>query len=127
MAGVPSLSRREREVMDIIHGLGQGTAAQVRAGMREPPSNAAVRSTLRILFEKGHLTYEQDGPRYLYSPTAAPKRAGRSAMQHVLQTFFGGSVEGAMAALLEMDESKLTLEERERIQGLIQRAQREGR
>lgn len=127
MAGVPSLSRREREVMDIIHELGRGTAAQVRDGMSEPPSNAAVRSILRILLEKGHLTYEQDGPRYLYSPTAAPKRASRSAMQHVLQTFFGGSVEGAMAALLEMDESKLTAQERARIRGLIERAQQEGR
>jgi len=127
MTGVPSLSRREREVMDIIHELGAGTATQVRDGMDEPPSNAAVRSVLRILCEKDHLTHKQDGPRYLYSPTAAPQRAGRSAMQHVLQTFFGGSVEGAMAALLEMDESKLTTEERDRIKGLIERAQKEGR
>ena len=127
MTGVPSLSRREREVMDIIHELSRGTAAQVRDSMADPPSNAAVRSVLRILLEKGHLTYEQDGPRYLYSPTAPRQRAGRSAMHHVLQTFFGGSVEGAMAALLEMDESKLTSEERARIRGLIERAQEECR
>ena len=95
--------------------------------MAEPPTNAAVRSILRILLEKGHLTYEQDGPRYLYSPTAAPLRARSSAMHHVLQTFFGGSVEGAMAALLDMDESKLTASERARIKGLIEQAQEAGR
>ncbi len=127
MTGVPSLSRREREVMDIIHELERATAAQVRDRMAEPPTNAAVRSILRILLEKEHLTYEQDGPRYLYSPTAAPLRARSSAMQHVLQTFFGGSVEGAMAALLDMEESKLTADERARIKGLIEQAQKEGR
>lgn len=127
MTAVPSLSRREREVMDIIHELGRATAAQVRGGMAEPPTNAAVRSILRILLEKGHLKFEQEGPRYLYSPTAAPQRARRSAMEHVLQTFFGGSVEGAMAALLDMDESRLTVEERARIKSLIERAQKEGR
>lgn len=127
MTAVPSLSRREREVMDIIHELGRATAAQVRGGMAEPPTNAAVRSILRILLEKGHLKFEQEGPRYLYSPTAAPQRARRSAMEHVLQTFFGGSVEGAMAALLDMDESRLTAEERARIKSLIERAQKEGR
>ena len=127
MIGVPSLSRREREVMDIVHELERATAAQVRDHMAEPPTNAAVRSVLRILLDKGHLTYEQEGPRYLYSPTAAPLRARSSAMQHVLQTFFGGSVEGAMAALLDMEESKLTASERARIKGLIEQAEREGR
>jgi len=113
--------------MDIIHEIGRATAAQVRDGMDEPPTNAAVRSVLRILIEKGHLTFEHDGPRYLYSPTTAPLRARSSAMQHVVQTFFGGSVEGAMAALLHMDESKLTAEEHARIKSLIERAQKEGR
>ena len=123
----PSLSRREREVMDIIHELEDATAAQVRNRMAEAPTDAAVRSVLRILVAKGHLTYAQDGPRYLYSPTAAPQRARHSAMEHVLRTFFGGSVEGAMAALLDMDEGKLTTEERARIKRLIDRAQEEGR
>jgi len=112
--------------MDIVHALGEATASQVRAGMADPPTNAAVRSTLRILVEKGHLTYEQDGPRYVYSPTA-PQRARRSAMRHVLTTFFGGSVESAMAALLELDEASLTAGERARMKRLIDRAAREGR
>jgi len=127
MTAVPSLSRREREVMDIIHELGEATAGQVRDRLEDPPTNGAVRSVLRILVEKGHLAYEQQGPRYLYSSTAAPQRARSSAMRHVLRTFFGGSVEGAMAALLDMDESKLTEEERTRIRTLIERAGEEGR
>ena len=127
MTAVPSLSRREREIMDIIHALGEATAGQVQDRMQEPPTNAAVRSVLRILVAKGHLAYEQQGPRYLYSPTTEPQRARSSAMQHVLQTFFGGSVEGAMAALLDMEESKLTPEERTRIKSLIERAGKDGR
>lgn len=122
----PPLTRREREVMDIVYALGEATATEVREGMADPPTNAAVRSILRILVEKGHLEYEQDGPRYVYSPTA-PQRARRSAMRHVLRTFFGGSVEGAMAALLELEEGALTAEERARIKRVIDRAAREGR
>lgn len=127
MTGTPKLSRREREVMDVIHGLGKATANAVQDRMDNPPSNAAVRSTLRILVEKGHLQFEQDGPRYVYSPTAAPQRARRSALEHMLNTFFDGSVEGAMAALLEMDDTKLTEAERTRIRDLIERARTEGR
>lgn len=122
----PPLTRREREVMDIVHALGEATASQVRDGMADPPTNAAVRSVLRILVDKGHLTYEQDGPRYVYSPMA-PQRARRSAMGHVLSTFFGGSVENAMAALLELEEGSLTPDERARMKRLIDRAAKEGR
>jgi len=122
----PRLTRREREVMDIVHAQGEATASQVREGMADPPTNAAVRSILRILVEKGHLEYEQDGPRYVYSPTA-PQRDRRSAMRHVLRTFFGGSVESAMAALLELDEGSLTPDERARMKRLIDRAAKEGR
>lgn len=127
MSELQPLSRREREVMDIVHALGQGTAAQIRERLADPPTDAAVRSTLRILVAKGQLTYEQDGPRYVYSPTAAPDRARSSAMRHVLQTFFGGSVEGAMAALLELESSSLSDDERARIKQLIDRAAQEGR
>lgn len=113
--------------MDIVHELGQATAAQIRERMAEPPTDAAVRSILRILVGKGHLRFEPEGPRYLYSPTAAPQRARSSALQHVLQTFFGGSVEGAMAALLELKQSKLSDTERARIKRMIDRAVEEGR
>lgn len=122
----PPLTRREREVMDIVHAVGAATASRVREAMADPPTNAAVRSILRILVEKGHLTYEQDGPRYVYSPTS-PHRARRSALRHVLRTFFGGSVESAMAALLELEEGTLTPDDRARIKRLIDRAAKEGR
>ncbi len=123
----PSLTRREREVMNIVHELGSATAAQIQERMPDPPSNAAVRSVLRILVERGHLGYEQDGPRYVYSPTVPIQRTRSSALRQVLRVFFGGSVEGAMAALIDMEESKLTEEERERMRTMIERAQKEGR
>lgn len=126
MDNIEPLSRREREVMDIVHELERATAAQVRAEMVEPPTDAAVRSVLRILTRKGHLRYEHDGPRYVYS-ASAPQRARRSAMRHVLQTFFGGSVEGAMAALLELESGNLSTAERARLKSLIDQAVKEGR
>ncbi len=127
MIDLPPLSRRERQVMDVVHELGHATAAQVRERMADPPTDAAVRSILRILVSKGHLGFEQEGPRYVYSPTAAPQRARSSAMQHVLQTFFGGSVEGAMAALLELEHGTLTDEERAHMKRMVDRAAEEGR
>lgn len=123
----PQLSRREREVMDIVHGLGEGTAAEIRERMTDPPTDPAVRSTLRILVEKEHLTYRRDGPRYVYSATVSGERARRSAMRHVLRTFFGGSVEGAVAALLALEEGEITPEELARLRAMIDRAAREGR
>lgn len=124
---LPQLSRREREVMDIVHQAGTVTAAQVRERMAEPPTYSAVRSVLRILVNKGHLVSEQDGGRYLYSPTVPASRARLSAMRHVVRTFFGGSVEGAVTALLELEDTRLTPDERARIEALIGRASREGR
>lgn len=127
MNELPQLSRREREVMDIVHEAGTATAAQIRDRMAEPPTYSAVRSVLRILVNKGHLVSEQDGARYLYSPTVPASRARRSAMRHVVRTFFGGSVEGAVATLLELEDTTLSPEERARIEALIERASREGR
>jgi BlaI family transcriptional regulator, penicillinase repressor len=113
--------------MDIVHELGEATVAEIRERMQGAPSNGAVRSVLRILVEKEHLVYEERGPRYVYSAAAPRGQAGRSALRHVLQTFFGGSVEGAMATLLELEDTKLTDEERARVQGIIERAAEEGR
>jgi len=127
MSDLPRLTRRERQVMDIVHSRGSATAVEVRERLPEPPTDAAVRSILRILVGKDQLRFEQQGPRYVYSPTAAPQRARRSALRHVLQTFFGGSVEGAMAALLEMEQGQLSGAERQRIRALIDRAAGEGR
>lgn len=127
MTELPRLSKREREVMDIVHELDHATAARIRERMTDPPTDAAVRSVLRILVEKGHLEHEYDGPRYVYSPTVSARRARSSAMKHVLKTFFGGSVEGAVAMLLQLDDTRLTPDERARIRALIDEASEEGR
>ena len=120
------LSRREREVMEIIHGRGRATAAQIRESMEDPPTDAAVRSTLRILVEKGHLEHEYDGPRYVYFPTVPARAARRSALERVVRTFFDDSTEGVMAALLEA-RGPLTEDERTRLKAMIDRAAEEGR
>ncbi len=122
-----TLSGREREVMDILHRRGDSTAAEVRIAMTTPPTDPAVRSILRILVEKGQVGFEQQGPRYVYSPTVARETARRSALDHVLQTFFDGSTEGALAALLEIRSDRLTDAERRSLKRLIDRAAREGR
>ena len=127
MSELPQLSRRERELMDIVHELGAATSAQIRERMAAPPTDAAVRSVLRILVNKGHLTSRQDGVRYVYSPCVPISRVRRSALRHVVRTFFGGSVEGAVAALLELEDTGPTPEERARLRAIIDRASREGR
>ncbi len=121
------LSRREREVMDIVHRRTRCTAAEIRRAMADPPTDAAVRSILRILVSKGLLRIEQEGPRYAYLATAPREEARRSALEHVMQTFFDGSAEGAMAALLDMKSDTLGDDERRRLKEMIDRATEEGR
>jgi predicted transcriptional regulator len=122
------MSRREREMMDIVYRQGSVTAVEVRHAMAKPPTDAAVRATLRILVEKQHLRIEQDGPRYVYHPTVPRDAARQSALSHLVQTFFGGSTRGAMAALLEIDETAdMTCEDRARMRALIDQAEQEGR
>jgi predicted transcriptional regulator len=123
----PKLSRREQETLDIVYAHGHATAAEVRGAMQDAPTDAAVRTTLRILVAKGHLRIEQDGPRYDYWPTVSPNVAQRSELQHVLRTFFGGSTESALAALLDIRPGELTDEDRRRLKRLIDNAAREGR
>jgi predicted transcriptional regulator len=125
--GEPGLSRREREAMDILYRLGRASAADVRAAMAHPPTDAAVRTTLRILVRKGRLKQEYDGPRYVYLPTVETASARRSAFRHLLDTFFGGSARGAMAALLEMDDAGLSAPQRRRLKALIDEAEKKGR
>ena len=127
MSELPPLTRRERQVMDILYETGGATAVQIRKRMSDPPTDSAVRSILRILINKGHLTRELDGPRYVYSPATPATRASRSAMRHVLSTFFEGSVEGAVATLLKLREGDLTPAERARIKAMIDEAAEEGR
>lgn len=127
MNALPELSRRERQIMSVIHRLGRATAADVLAELQDPPSYSAVRAMLRILEEKGQLKHEQDGPRYVYTTTVPVDRAGRSALRDVVATFFAGSAEEAVATLIDMNERKLTGEELDRLARLIDRAREEGR
>ena len=121
------LSRRERQIMDVVFRLKRATAAQVHAGIPDPPSATAVRTLLRILEEKGHLRHEKDGPRHVYLPTARRDAAQRSATAHLLRTFFGGSRKAAVAALLDLSDRPLTAAEREELVELIRRERAAGR
>src|SRR3954467_10365646 len=98
----PVLSRREQQVLDIIYARGHATAVEVREAMQEAPTDAAVRTTLRILVAKGHLRIVQDGPRYDYWPTVSAEAARKAELQHLLRPFFAGSTESALATLLDM-------------------------
>ena len=121
------LSRRERQIMNIVHRLGRVTAAEVLEEIADPPSYSAVRAMLRILEEKGQLRHEQDGPRYVYSAVMPVERAGRTALSDVVSTFFAGSAEEAVATLLELNDRKLSDDELDRLAQLINRAREEGR
>ena len=119
------LSRRERQILDILYQRGQGTAAEVQSALPEAPSYSAVRALLRILEEKGHVRHHQDGPRYVYLPTVARDNAKRSALRHMLQTFFDGSAEQAISALLD-DANRLSPAELERLARMIDTARKSG-
>ncbi|MGE0551513.1 MAG: BlaI/MecI/CopY family transcriptional regulator [Kofleriaceae bacterium] len=121
------LTRREREIMDVLHRRGRATAHDVMADLADPPSYSAVRTFLRLLEEGGHVRHEQDGPRYVYMPTASRREAQRSALAHLVETFFGGSVEAAVSTLVESSKRKLSTEELERIAALVAKAKKEGR
>jgi BlaI family penicillinase repressor len=117
------LSRRERQIMDVIFQRGSATAAEVAEAIPDPPSYSAVRALLRILEEKGHLRHEQQGVRYVFTPTMKRTSARRSALKGVVKTFFDGSVEQTVAALI--DQQKLSREELDRLADLIERARKE--
>jgi BlaI family penicillinase repressor len=120
-----NLSRRERQIMDLLFQRGRATAAEVQEGLPEAPSYSAVRALLRILEDKGHVRHEQDGPRYVYIPKADRERARQSALKHVVQTFFDGSAEQAMAALLGTEAPRMAPVELERLAALIEQARKE--
>ena len=120
------LSRRERQIMDVIYRRGRATAAEVLEDLPDPPSYSAVRAMLRLLEEKGHVHHEQDGPRYVFLPTVNRDRARKSALKHVVRTFFDGSATDAVAALLEGD-GRLSESELDRLSWMIEQARKEGR
>lgn len=121
------LSRRERQIMDIVYRRGRVTAADVRIDLPDPPSYSAVRALLRVLEEKGHLRHEQDGRRYIFLATLPREKASRSALRQLMKTFFDGSTEQTVAALLDLSASKLTDAELERLAERIEQARKEGR
>lgn len=114
-----SLSRRERQILDVIYREGKATAAGIQAALPDAPSYSAVRTFLRILEEKGHVRHETDGPRYVYMPSVSPQKARVSALRHVLKTFFNGSAADAAAALVDGSAAKLSAAELDQLETLI--------
>jgi predicted transcriptional regulator len=129
MAASPhiDLSRRERQIMDVIYARGSATVREVMDRIPDPPSYSAVRAILRVLEDKGHLKHEQNGPRYTYLPVVPREEARESAMKQILRTFFDGSAERAVAALLDMSATNLSRTELDRLAQLIEQARKEGR
>ena len=122
-----TLSRREREMMNIIFAKGQATATEVMEAMVDPPSYSAVRATLRILEQKGHLKPQHDGARYVYLSTMNREKVRLSALDQLLTTFFDGSAASVVATLIEKQRGKMTDEELDRLSVLIEQARQEGR
>jgi predicted transcriptional regulator len=121
------LSRREREMMNIIFARGRATATEVMEAMAEPPSYSAVRATLRILEQKGHLKHQADGTRYVYLPTVNREKVRLSALDNLLATFFDGSAANVVATLIERQKDRLSGEELTELSRLIEKARKEGR
>jgi len=121
------MSRRERQIMDVLHRRGEATAAEVMADMAQPPSYSAVRAALSVLEGKGRIAHGVKGRTYVYRPTTSPSVARRAALRHVVATFFDGSVGEAAAALLDLAGRGLDESERRRLSRRIAEAQKEGR
>ena len=123
----PALSRRESQIMEILHRLERATAAEVQGELPDPPGYSSVRKLLEILEKKGEVLHEQDGPRYVFYPATVKTEARRSALQQLVRTFFGGSVEETAVALLSMSDRKMSADVLKRIVAEAERASRKGR
>ena len=121
------LSRRERQILDVLYQRGSSTAAEIQAGLPDSPSYSAVRALLRILEDKGHINHQERGACYVYAPKISRDKARRSALAHMVQTFFEGSAEQAMTALLDASAANLSEAEFDRLAELIAKARKEGR
>ena len=121
------LPRREREIMDALYQSGEATVNEVMERMPDPPSYSAVRATLRVLEDKGLVKHKQDGPRYVYLPAIPTEKAGFAALKHLVHTFFDGSAEQALVALVQMSDANLTPTELEKLSDRIGKAKKEGR
>lgn len=123
-----TLSRRERQIMDVLYRRGRASASEIHQAMPDPPSYSAVRAKLRVLEEKGHVKHEEESLRYVYTPTLRPDRARRSALRHLVDTFFNGSAEQLVAALVDRSSAvDLSDDELARISAMIEKARQEGR
>ncbi|HEX2121220.1 MAG TPA: BlaI/MecI/CopY family transcriptional regulator [Thermoanaerobaculia bacterium] len=127
MPKTDALSRREREMMNIIFARGKATATEVMDALADPPSYSAVRATLRVLEQKGHLKHQHDGTRYVYLPTVNRERVRLSALDQLLATFFDGSAANVVATLIERQKGKMSDEELDQLSTLIEQARKEGR
>jgi BlaI family transcriptional regulator, penicillinase repressor len=125
MSALAGLSRRERQIMEILYQHGKASASEIRELMESAPGYSAVRAMLRVLEEKGHVKHQAEGLKYVYVPTVGREKAKRSAVQHVLDTFFNGSPEQIVAALLDVSSTRLTRGELDRMAEMIERAKRE--
>jgi len=123
----PALSRRERQIMDVLFARGKANATEILEAIPDAPGNSALRTLLRVLEEKGHVTHEEVGRVYYYSPTVSIETARRSALRHMVDTFFEGSMESVVATLLRMKRNRLDPEEAERIARMIEDAAKKGR
>jgi BlaI family penicillinase repressor len=123
--GHRNLSRRERQIMDILYKRGRASASEILEAMADPPTYSAVRAKLRVLEDKGHIRHEEEALRYVYLPVVARDSARRSAMRHMLSTFFDDSVEQAVAALLDVSSANLEPADLDRISRLIEEARQE--
>jgi predicted transcriptional regulator len=126
-AGPAALSRRENQVMDILHRRTGATVAEIMADLPDPPTYSAVRSVLRILGEKGLIKHREDGPRYIYYPAQSTETAREDVLAHVVRTYFGDSPEQAMTALLRMSDADMSDADVERLRAIIGRARQSGR
>jgi predicted transcriptional regulator len=125
MSAHAALTKREREIMDVLYRLGRATAAEVLAGLAGSPHYSTVRTQLRVLEEKGHVRHESDGLRYVYLPTVARHAARKAALRHLVETFFDGSAASAVTALLGRDAGRLTDDDLDRIDAMVQSARKE--
>ena len=121
------LSRRERQIMDAVYARGQATVSQILADIEDPPSYSAVRALVGILERKGHLKHHRDGIRYVYTPIRPRNAAGRFALKRVLRTFYRGDLGLAVAALLDVSDTRLSDRELERLSAMVEKARQEGR
>jgi BlaI family penicillinase repressor len=124
--GHRDLSRRERQIMDILYQKVRATAAEIHEALPDAPTYSAVRAKLRVLEEKGHIRHEEEALRYVYLPVVARDSARRSALRHMVSTFFGGSVEETVAALLDLSSANLSPKDLDRISDMVEQAKKEG-